>query len=180
MHEALRHHTLLQLKVVSAPPPPGVGYGNSRRDPNTKFRTDGGGGTLLRNFLAGNRVVREFREITNDVQRQYTLSVTTTTNPCPVETARTLWAAKGPAYLEMFASPISAVQRLMAELLGAADEFRRLRISNNGDVDSDDDNTDNDVTQVRIILMFMSKQAKSFYFFYIYNIACSEQQTTTD
>ncbi|CAH1731639.1 E3 ubiquitin-protein ligase mind-bomb-like isoform X1 [Aphis gossypii] len=147
MHEALRHHTLLQLKAVGAPPPPGVGYGNSRRDPNTKFRTDGGGGTLLRNFLAGNRVVREFREVTNEINQPYTVSVTTTTSPCPVETARTLWAAKGPAYIEMFASPISAVQRLMAELLGAADEFRRLRISTNGDVDSDDDNTDNDVTQ---------------------------------
>jgi len=153
MHEALRHHTLLQLKTVGSPPPPGVGMGNGRMDPNTKFRTDGGGGTLLRNFLAGNRVVREFRDVTNNVDRMYSISVTTTTSPCPVETARNLWATKGPAYLEMFASPISAVQRLMAELLGAADEFRRLRISTNGDIDSDDDNTDNSVTQVRTIFI---------------------------
>ncbi|XP_060848380.1 uncharacterized protein LOC132927810 isoform X2 [Rhopalosiphum padi] len=145
MHEALRHHTLLQLKTVGTPPAPGVGLGNSPRDPNTKFRSDGGGGMSLRNLLAGNRVIRDYRELSDDNENVYsTVSRTVTSQPCPVEQATELWAAKGPAYLEMFASPVSAVQRLMAELLGAAEEFRRLRISAVG-VDSDEE-TKSDVT----------------------------------
>jgi len=155
MHEALRHHTLLQLKTVGTPPAPGVGLGNSPRDPNTKFRSDGGGGMSLRNLLAGNRVIRDYRELSDDNENVYsTVSRTVTSQPCPVEQATELWAAKGPAYLEMFASPVSAVQRLMAELLGAAEEFRRLRISAVG-VDSDEE-TKSDVTTtatpVRIVI----------------------------
>lgn len=151
MHEALRHHTLLQLKTVGTPPPPGVGLGNSPRDPNTKFRSDGGGGISLRNILAGNRVVRDYRELSDDSENMYsTVSRTVTSHPCPVEQATALWAAKGPAYLEMFASPVSAVQRLMAELLGAAEEFRRLRINSSSDNDADD-NKDSDFATAPVL-----------------------------
>jgi len=55
----------------------------------------------------------------------------------------------------MFASPVSAVQRLMAELLGATDEFRRLRVSSSSDNDADDnkdsDNTMEIDTAVRLV-----------------------------
>lgn len=146
MHEALRHHTLLQLKTVGTPPAPGVGLGNNPRDPNTKFRSDGG--ISLRNILAGNRVVRDYRELSDDYEFGYSdVSRTVTNHPCPAEQARELWAAKGPAYLEMFASPVSAVQRLMAELLGAAEEFRRSRISSSSDNEADD-NKDSDPTTI--------------------------------
>ncbi|XP_060860321.1 E3 ubiquitin-protein ligase mind-bomb isoform X1 [Metopolophium dirhodum] len=148
MHEALRHHTLLQIKTVGTPPPPGVGLGNNPRDPNTKFRSDGGGGISLRNILAGNRVIRDYRELSDDFESGYSdVSRTVTSLPCPVEQARELWAAKGPAYLEIFASPVSSVQRLMAELLGAAEEFRRLRTSSSSDNEADD-NKDSDLTTI--------------------------------
>lgn len=143
MHEALRHHTLLQLKTIGSPPVPGVGLGNSPSDPNTKFRSDGGGGISLRNFLAGKKILRNFREISDDNDNMYSyVSRTVTSDPCPVEQATQLWAAKGPAYLEMFASPVSAVQRLMAELLGTAEEFRRLRLGPSDEDDADDQYND--------------------------------------
>lgn len=152
MHEALRHHTLLQIKTVGTPPPPGVGLGNSPRDPNTKFRSDGGGGISLRNILAGNRVIRDYRELSDDFESGYSeVSRTVTSLPCPVEQARELWAAKGPAYLEIFASPVSSVQRLMAELLGAAEEFRRLRRSSSSDNEADD-NKDSDLTTIDTVV----------------------------
>lgn len=94
------------------------------------FGGDGGGGITLNNLLAGTRTVREYRRMEHTFPGP---NRTLTSDPCPVEQALELWAAKGPAYLEMFASPVSAVQRLMAELLGAADEFRRLHISSAGD-----------------------------------------------
>jgi len=182
MHEALRHHTLLQLKTVGTPPPPGVGLGNSPRDPNTKFRFDGGGGISLRNILAGNRVVRDYAQLANDGENLYSsVSRTVTSQPCPVEQAASLWAAKGPAYLEMFASPVSAVQRLMAELLGAADEFRRLRIGSSSDNDVDDNN-DNDLATVRLVIYYTfytgakTFQFDSFHLFFL--TACLEQHAT--
>lgn len=118
MHEALRHHTLLQLKTAGTPPAPGSGLGdNSPNDSNTKFRS--GGGMTLRNLLAGKSDDSNMHSVAGR-------TVTTTGgDPYPAEQA----ATKCSAYLEMFTSPVSAVQRLMAELLGAADEFRRLHIS---------------------------------------------------
>lgn len=148
MHEALRHHTLLQLKTVGSPPPSGAGIENHPRDSNTKFRSDSGCGVTLRNILAGNRVMREYRDLPQQSFDQYDLvSQTSTTRPYPAETATEIWATKGSSYTETFASPISAVQRLMVELLGAADEFKRLHISaSDDDGDFDTDKRDDDIT----------------------------------
>lgn len=145
MHEALRHHTLLQLKTVGTPPAPGMDIGFIPGDPNSNFRDDGGSGVSLRNFLAGNRVIREYRRF-GEGNECPVINRTVTRDPCPVQQAAELWAAKGPAYLEMFASPVSAVQRLMAELLGQTDEFRRLHLNSAGDDNvSDGEKKEDDV-----------------------------------
>lgn len=152
MHEALRHHTLLQLKTVGSPSPPGAGMGNLPRDSNTKFRSDSGCGVTLRNILAGNRAMREYRDLPQQGYDQYDLvSQTSTTRSYPIETATELWTNKGSSYTETSASPVSAVQRLMVELLGAADEFRRLHISaSDDDGDVDPDKRDGDITNATI------------------------------
>lgn len=131
MHEALRHHTLLQLQTGS-PSSPGTGQGNGPKDPNMKFRGDGGSGITLRNLLASNRFIRDCRRA-EDLKDAYSVVCKTVTGvPCPAEQATEAWSAQGPGCAEMFASPGSAVQRLMTELLGVADEFRRLHISSTG------------------------------------------------
>lgn len=117
MHEALRHHTLLQLKT-GGPPPASTSGGaiNCPKDVNTKFRGDSGSGMTLRNLLAGNRVG--------------------SVNQCSVEQTA-MQTTKVPSGSS---SSMSAVHRLMAELLGAASEFRRLHItSEGGDADADPD-----------------------------------------
>lgn len=104
----------------------------------------------MRNILAGNRVVREYRDVPpQQGYDQYDfVGRSTTARPCPVETVAEPGATKGVAFTEMVAaSPVSAVQRLMAELLGAADEFRRLHISaNDDDGDADGDNINDETT----------------------------------
>lgn len=173
MHEALRHHTLLQLKTVGPSPSPGAGVGNHPRDSNTKFRSDSGCGVTLRNILAGNRAMREYRDLPQQSYDQYDLiSQTSTTRPYPVETATEQWANSGSSYTGTFTSPVSTVQRLMVELLGAADEFRRLHISasdDDGDIDGDkrdDEITSATTTEVSNAILLID---------YYYLLICSYQ-----
>lgn len=147
MHEALRHHTLLQLKTAGTPPAApeltaGFGVDN---DSNTKFR-GGGGSVKLRKLLTGKSADD------NNTHSMAGRTATTSGDFCPAEVP-----TKCPTYLqEMLASPVSAVQRLMAELLGAADEFRRLHVTASAErggnnrsgatiIDDNDDDDDYDV-----------------------------------
>lgn len=152
MHEALRHHTLLQLKTVGAPPavPGSVIISNCSRDDAAKYRGNVVGGISLRNLLPGGSrgAVRELRrpaDENNDTSGPSSSAVVT----CNSNTAADSWGVDmAGCCSETSGSPTSAVQRLMVELLGAADEFRRLHISSGGSaypVD-DGDNGDNDIT----------------------------------
>lgn len=128
MHEALRHHTLLQLKTASSQPVPAIM--DHRNNPVLSSRGDGsGGGITLHNLLPGSRAVHEQENLTD---KEYGVSTPlrqiNNRIPSSEKQAAEFWASKGSAYLEIFASPVSAVQRLMAELLETADEFRRLHI----------------------------------------------------
>lgn len=127
MHEALRHHTLLQLKAGGSPPAPGLSLGsNSAKDANTKFRGDSGGGVTLRNLLVGNRssCIQESRRLPSDDIDD--------TQACSLNVFKDS---------SVSASHMSTVHRLMTELLGAATEFRRLYSGlEDGDADDDKDN----------------------------------------
>lgn len=149
MHEALRHHTLLQLKTVGTPPGHGLSVEVWPNESNAaKIRADGSGGMSVRNIL-GNHFVRDHRTLTDDMDDMRSVIKRTVTNPCPVDQAVDMWAAKGPAHLELFPSQVSTVQRLMIELLEAADEFRRLHIGPEGDdCVTDTDHKDDDVTTI--------------------------------
>jgi len=128
MHEALRHHTLLQLKAGGPPPAPGLSLGsNPAKDANTKFRGDSGRGVTLRNLLVGNRssCTQESRRLPNDDIDD--------TQACSVAVVKDS---------SVSASHMSSVHRLMTELLGAATEFRRLH---SGSEDCDDDDKDDEV-----------------------------------
>lgn len=135
MHEALRHHTLLQLKAGGAPSTPGLVMGNSPcRDVNTKFRGDVGGGSVtLRNLLVGTRgTARETRRLPSDDDNTQACAASG-----PVDHPALSVAKSPPAN----SSPMSTVHRLMTELLGVASEFRRLHsYSEDGtEVDADKD-----------------------------------------
>lgn len=154
MHEALRHHTLLQLKTVSTPPGHGLSIGMWSNDSNTaKIRADGSGGMSVRNLL-GNHQVRDHRTLPDDLDDKSVIS-RTVTNPCSVDQAVDMCAAKGPTQLEMFPSPVSTVQRLMVELLEAANEFRRLHNGSEGDENvTDTDLKDDDVTTITSMVSY--------------------------
>lgn len=149
MHEALRHHTLLQLKTVSTPPGHGLSIGIWSNDSNTaKIRADGSGGMSVRNLL-GNHLVRDHQTLPDDLDDMQSVISRTVMNPCPVDQAVDMWAAKSPTQLEMFPSPVSTVQRLMVELLEAANEFRRLHNGSEGDENvNNTDQKDDDVAKI--------------------------------
>jgi len=143
MHEALRHHTLLQLKSVGGPSTPGSCVINgSNKDGNSKFRGEYviSSGITLRNLLAGNCSIRDVRRMLNEDDTNNLCSTASrdvaSGNLCPVEQVE-LPPVKSPPLSN---SSMSTVHRLMAELLGAADEFRRLHISSEGgDADAEKD-----------------------------------------
>lgn len=142
MHEALRHHTLLQLKTAGSSLASGQSVGNNSKDDNSKYQRDGGCGMTLRNLLAGNRS-SEFRRLPNETSMHGIGSRTTAINSDPIEQV-----PKVQTNLEMPVSPVSSVQRLMAELLGVADEFRRFHINSecgDGTADSDNKNDSGDI-----------------------------------
>lgn len=158
MHEALRHHTLLQLKTVSSPPVPGII--DHRNNPVSNSRGDGSGGgsgITLRNLLAGSRAVHEHENVTD---KEYGVSTPLrqieNRIPCSEKQAAELWASKNPAYLEMFASPVTAVQRLMAELLETADEFRRLHIDSEISDNVADDYMNDDASKTDAMVRFLA------------------------
>lgn len=146
MHEALRHHTLLQLKTVGTPPGHGLSIGICPNDSNAaKIRADGNGGGMS----VRNHPVRDHRTLPDDLNNMQSVISQTVMNPCPVDQTIDLWVVKGPAQLDMFPSPVSTVQRLMVELLEAANEFRRLH--NDSEVDesvADTDQKDDDVATI--------------------------------
>lgn len=150
MHEALRHHTLLQLKAGGTPPTPGLVMGNSPcRDANTKFRGDGGGGSVtLRNLLVGTRgAARESRRLPSDNDDAQACAVSS-----PVDHPA-LSVAKGPP---ANSSPMSTVHRLMTELLGVATEFKRLHNYSEDGTEVDADKDDEAVSLVASAVSFQS------------------------
>lgn len=150
MHEALRHHTLLQLKTVGTPAaaPGSATAGHGSREDAVKYRGNVVSGISLRNLLPGNRSAgRESRRLAdenNDPCGPMSVAVAMRNS----NTVTELWGAdkRGPACSE---TSTSAVQRLMVELLGAADEFRRLHISSGGNAYPVDD-SDNDLTNAKV------------------------------
>lgn len=142
MHEALRHHTLLQLKTVGSPLASSQSLGNNSKDDNSKYQRDGGCGMTLRNLLTGNRS-SECQRLPNETSMYDMGSRTTANNSGPIEQL-----SKVQTNLETPVSPVSSVQRLMAELLGVADEFRRLHIDSgcgDGTADTDNKNDNGDI-----------------------------------
>lgn len=152
MHEALRHHTLLQLKTVGNRPTAGLDL--SGNNPKDKLRGGTDDSMTLRNLIAGSRVFGDSRR-TLDNDNGTSLNncntpVTDNTRPFVTEAIDIDLCEKAetdPSYLDMFTSPMSAVQRLMAELLIAADEFRRMDISS-GASDVTENNKTHNVTAV--------------------------------
>jgi len=143
MHEALRHHTLLQLKTVNTPPSSGLAISeNSSNDSHAKFR--GTNGTTLRNILSGKSNDGNVHSMTGR-----TVQLVAGGDQCSVE-QQAMAATKCPTYLDMFTSPVSTMQSLMAELLGAADEFKRLHISSS-ECDSNHSATVDDIDVTTVV-----------------------------
>lgn len=157
MHEALRHHTLLQLKTVGTPVAVAAAAsgsavtGNGSRDDAVKYRGNVVSGISLRNLLPGNRGAgRETRRLADENNDPCGPS-SVAAAVCNPNTATDQWGADkcGPASSDTSGSSTSAVQRLMVELLGAADEFRRLHISSGGNAYPVDD-SDHDLANAKV------------------------------